>query len=98
MSLRDFFRINMPYGMKKNSNNEWMAFNREYVPIGWCHRTPIENMMDRDAYSTYPIHATYKTLTDKKIEKIIKDENFIRRNLSLIHISEPTRRTPISYA
>lgn len=35
MPLSDFFRINLPYGIKRNSKNEWFAFNREYVPIGW---------------------------------------------------------------
>ncbi len=80
MSLTDFFRVNLPYGMKKNSNNEWMAFNREYVPIGWSEQTPLESLRDRDAYNSFPVHATYKKLTDKKIEKIIKLENCIERN------------------
>ncbi|MDD4761387.1 MAG: hypothetical protein PHU66_11345 [Bacteroidaceae bacterium] len=80
MSLTNFFKVNLPYGLKKNSNNEWMAFNREYVPIGWSKETPKESLMDKDAYNTYPIHATYKGLTDNKIEKIIKEENCIERN------------------
>jgi hypothetical protein len=29
MSLTDFFRINLPYGMNKNENGEWICFNRE---------------------------------------------------------------------
>lgn len=70
----------MPYGMKKNSNNEWMAFNREYVPIGWSQETLKESLMNRDAYNSYPIHAGYKKLTDKKIEQIIKNEAHIERN------------------
>lgn len=80
MSLTDFFRVNLPYGMKKKSNNEWMAFNREYIPIGWSKQTPLESLKDRDAYNSYPIHTVYKKLTDKKIEKIVKLENRIERN------------------
>jgi hypothetical protein len=32
--LNDFFRINMPYGMKRNEKGEWACFNREYLPLG----------------------------------------------------------------
>ena len=35
MGLFDFFRVNLPYGLKKNSKKEWIAFNREYMPLGW---------------------------------------------------------------
>ena len=80
MSLKDFFRVNMPYGMKKNSENNWMAFNREYVPIGWCRETPKESIRNVDAYNSYPIHSAYKKLTEKKIESIIKDKDLIHRN------------------
>ena len=30
MALTDFFRINLPYGIRKNDKGEWVAFNREY--------------------------------------------------------------------
>lgn len=33
--LADFFRINMPYGMKQNKEGKWIIFNREYMPLGW---------------------------------------------------------------
>lgn len=33
--LNDFFRINLPYGIAQNNKGEWMAFNREYRPIGF---------------------------------------------------------------
>lgn len=80
MGLNKFFDINMPYGMKKNSNNEWMVFNREYLPIGWCNKTQEENSSNIDAYNSYPVHSKYKKLTDEKIEKIIKDKIRIHRN------------------
>lgn len=34
MALTDFFRINLPYGIKCNDKNEWATFNREYMPLG----------------------------------------------------------------
>ena len=42
----------------------------------------------------------YRDERDLKVKKLneIIDLNYINENLSLIHISEPTRRTPISYA
>lgn len=33
--LENFFRINLPYGMIRNDKNEWMCFNREYMPLGY---------------------------------------------------------------
>ncbi len=33
--LSDFFRINLPYGISRTDDNEWFAFNREYLPLGW---------------------------------------------------------------
>lgn len=29
--LNNFFRINLPYGIAKNDNDEWMTFNCEYM-------------------------------------------------------------------
>lgn len=34
MPLSSFFEINLPYGLKKNDKGEWIAFNREYLPLG----------------------------------------------------------------
>ena len=34
MALNNFFKINMPYGIKRNENGHWAAFNREYRPLG----------------------------------------------------------------
>lgn len=79
MSLTDFFRINLPYGMTKNSKNEWFAFNREYMPLGW---NSIENQISirkDNCYGENPVYTNYKGLTDVKISKIIKEE-FIHRD------------------
>lgn len=61
--LTDFFRINMPYGIKKNDKGEWMAFNREYKPLGF---KTTEQVRDQD----YPIHVKYKGLSDALLLKI----------------------------
>jgi hypothetical protein len=34
MALTDFFRINLPYGLKKKLDNKWFIFNREDMPLG----------------------------------------------------------------
>jgi hypothetical protein len=60
MALGDFFRINMPYGIKINGDGEWFAFNREYKPLGW-------NTDDFIKEEVYPVYTKYKGVTDKKL-------------------------------
>lgn len=69
MSLTDFFRINLPYGMNKNENGEWMFFNREYMPLGWKESFTNENIIHNSSKTTIPIYAKYKGLTDAIILK-----------------------------
>lgn len=74
MALGDFFRINMPYGMKKNDKNEWFVFNREYKPLGW---NTNEHIKEED----YPVFTKYNALTDAKILKLAgSDKDGVRRN------------------
>lgn len=50
----DFLRMNLPYGMQKNENGQWMFFNRQYKPLG-CATTDF--IVDKDLvdfYSYYP--------------------------------------------
>ena len=44
MALTDFFRINLPYGIVRDSKGRWSAFNREYLPLGWNERedSPVD--------------------------------------------------------
>jgi len=79
MSLTDFFRINLPYGMQKNSNNEWFAFNREYMPLGWNSVEKQVSIRKDNCYGEMPVYSKYEGLTDSKIMKIIK-EDFIYRD------------------
>jgi len=71
--LNEFFRINLPYGLKQNSNGEWSAFNREYIPLGW------NDMQNKDDdITTLPIHTKYKGLTEKKLKSLLPEERQIQ--------------------
>lgn len=80
MSLTNFFRINLPYGMKKNSNGEWFTFNREYVPLGWNSTSDSQSIYVENPYPNYPVYTKYKGLTDNIILTIIKDTEAIIKN------------------
>jgi len=56
MSLTDFFRINLPYGIHRNKNNEWSAFNREYLPLGWNNNEQGKSIMIESSFKDFPIH------------------------------------------
>ena len=76
IDYKDFFRINMPYGMRKNENNEWFFFNREKMPLGWNK----ENNTNYDP-PTQAIFTKYSLLTDPTLLKLSCDgENAIKRN------------------
>jgi hypothetical protein len=75
MALSDFFRINLPYGIKRNSNNEWVAFNREYKPLGWTDSFNDNFSLDSDDVNPdYPIYTKYKAITEKKLIEIAGSE------------------------
>lgn len=75
--LGDFFRINMPYGIRRNDAGEWHAFNWEYMPLGFN---------DTDYKGKYqemnlPIYTTYKGLTEKKLLSVAwSDPDGVRRD------------------
>lgn len=74
MALGDFFRINMPYGMKSNDKGEWFVFNREYNPLGW-------NTMSNVDAQAFPVYVKYKSLTDKiLLELAWSDPDGLRRD------------------
>ncbi len=79
MALTDFFRINLPYGLKKNDNNEWFCFNREYVPLGWNSKEEQKNIHSANPYSSMPVYTKYKGLTENRILNIIKESSAIQR-------------------
>ena len=76
--LNDFFRINLPYGLARNEEGEWMAFNREYMPLGYNdtnHRTEWRKI------ESLPIYTKYKGLTENLLLKIAaRDGEAIKRD------------------
>jgi len=62
--LTDFFRINMPYGMKRNDNGEWSFYNREYMPLGWT------DSISDSQFAGLPINAKYKNLGEGNLLKL----------------------------
>jgi len=76
--LSDFFRINLPYGIAKNENGEWMAFNREYLPLGYNDL----NMkgMPGESYLDIPVYTNYKAITEKLLIELAGNEKYIQRN------------------
>lgn len=75
MALNDFFRINMPYGIVKNSKGEWTAFNREYAPIGWNEKYTGQSIDIDDSYSDIPIRTKYKNATETILKQLIDNES-----------------------
>ena len=80
MALTDFFRINLPYGLKKTANNEWYVFNREYMPLGWNTTKGQQTIHSETAYNEFPIRTKYKGLTEKAILKILTNPDRIQRD------------------
>ncbi|MCB0476726.1 MAG: hypothetical protein KDC84_01085 [Crocinitomicaceae bacterium] len=56
--LSDFFRINLPYGITRKEDGSWMAFNREYMPLGY-NNTMYKNIPNV-LYTDLPIYTQYK--------------------------------------
>ncbi|MBB5645749.1 hypothetical protein [Pedobacter cryoconitis] len=70
--IYDFLNINLPYGIQKVGKDEWVIFNRKYLPLG------SNNM----AHNTEEwVGLSYNGLTDEFLNKIavtiLKDENGI---------------------
>ena len=76
--LSDFFRINLPYGIVKNKNGEWMAFNREYLPLGYNNKD--SKGMHGKSYLDLPIYTKYKRITEKLLIELAHSEDGIQRD------------------
>ena len=66
--LNNFFRINLPYGIAKNENEEWMAFNREYMPLGFNNQEYKEHV--GSSYTDKPIYTKFIGLTEKLLLEV----------------------------
>lgn len=76
--LNNFFRINMPYGIIRNEEGEWMAFNREYMPLGFNdtnYRSRVPNALPGE-----PIWTKYKSLNEKTLIALAWGETGYRRD------------------
>ncbi len=82
MALTDFFRINLPYGIQSNSNDEWFVFNREYSPLGWNVIGTQPDFTSKDTFDKLPVYTKYPKLSDKKILSIISDSDAIHYDSS----------------
>jgi len=80
MGLSCFFRVNLPYGIaKSDKSNKWIAFNREYKPLG----TNISSGnfdLQRNEDEFPKLYTSYKGLTEKAILKIFDGEENVSRD------------------
>ncbi|MDO9553306.1 hypothetical protein [Rhodonellum sp.] len=76
--LNNFFRINLPYGIAPNENGEWMAFNREYMPLGY--NSMVYKKQPGKSYQEHPIYTKYKGLTENFLLSIVDDPNDIKKD------------------
>ncbi|MDB5227341.1 MAG: hypothetical protein JWN78_1534 [Bacteroidota bacterium] len=76
IGLNNFFRINLPYGLRRTSKNEWVAFNRLYLPLGFNSKSE-KNILEDDSYPEFPIFTKFNGVTEELLsevaEKISRD-------------------------
>ena len=78
MALNNFFDINFPYGLKRDTDNKWRAFNRSYLPLGWHTKQDAGFSLEQTEF----VSGCYPGLTEKQLtglaaspENIGYDEN-----------------------
>lgn len=76
--LTDFFRVNSPYGFDRNNKGGWMAFNREYMPIGF---NSAEEKELNCKIEKLPVYSLFPKLTEALILELTEyDERAITRD------------------
>ena len=77
MGLIDFFRINMPYGIVKTKQNGWVAFNREYQPLGFndTYSKPRIDINDETTFEHLPINTKYPNATEKRLDTTVEKDD-----------------------
>jgi len=78
--LNNFFTINLPYGIAKTESGEWMAFNREHLPLGFCDETL--KGIPGFSYTNIPVYCKYKNISKAELKKLAASENQILKNES----------------
>lgn len=71
MALNNFFRINLPYGIKRDLNGHWAAFNREYKPLG-------NNDSFKHSTGEEFIHTNYGKLSDRLLIDLADDATAVQ--------------------
>jgi hypothetical protein len=72
--LNDFFSINLPYGIRRNDNGEWMAFNRENMPLGFNLKTNKYRIIN-SLFFDLPIYTKYTNLNEKNLLKLTSGDD-----------------------
>ena len=78
MPLSDFFRINLPYGIARNDVGEWIAFNREYKPLGF--NDDFDDEHDVHRHTDLPLYTFYAGISEKFLLSVgwNEDEAIVR--------------------
>ncbi len=76
--LNNFFRINLPYGIARNAKGEWMAFNREYRPIGFNDSSEKGN--PGSSYLKLNVYSNYGVISEQILLDLAEIESAIQRN------------------
>lgn len=78
--LSDFFRINLPYGLVRNNKGRWMAFNRDFLPIGVNKKASLKSSL-YSIIENLPVYTNYYGLTEEILLSIsVHDSQTIERD------------------
>jgi len=66
--MSDFFRINLPYGIRIKKDGQIAAFNREYKPLGGSFSDDSNSKL---------LYEKYREITPEKINELAFDANSI---------------------
>lgn len=72
-TLSTWFLINMPYCLKRNTQNEWVMLNKQYLPLGWNNPEVSESIEKDSAYANFPVYTAYEDLNNDVIKEIAGD-------------------------
>ena len=68
--LSDFFSINLPYGISRTEDDEWFAFNREYLPLGWNEMDLKDTFHIEEKDASLPVYTKYNRITEKLLREL----------------------------
>jgi hypothetical protein len=75
-----FFQTNLPYAIACNENDEWMVFNRMYLPLGYNKNSFQRAGHPRTSFDEFPIHSHYKFLTHHFLLQLADGEEYIKKD------------------